>query len=84
MLLRAMNPDMIAVDEITERADADAMREITGCGVALYATAHAARLEELSRRMLYRELLDEHIFQYVMEISGTGRERRYMLRRLEQ
>lgn len=84
MLLRAMNPDMIAVDEITERADADAMREITGCGVALYATAHAARLEELSRRALYRELLDEHIFQYVMEISGTGRERRYMLRRLEQ
>lgn len=84
MLLRAMNPDMIAVDEITERADADAMREITGCGVALYATAHAARLEELSRRMLYRELLDEHIFQYVMEISGTGRARRYTLRRLEQ
>ncbi len=84
MLLRAMNPDMIAVDEITERADADAMREITGCGVALYATAHAARLEELSRRALYRELLDEHIFQYVMEISGTGRARRYTLRRLEQ
>lgn len=84
MLLRAMNPDMIAVDEITERADADAMREITGCGVALYATAHAARLEELTRRALYRELLDEHIFQYVMEISGTGRARRYTLRRLEQ
>ena len=84
MLLRAMNPDMIAVDEITERADADAMREITGCGVALYATAHAARLEELSRRALYRELLDEHIFQYVMEISGTGRARRYTLRRAEQ
>ena len=84
MLLRAMNPDMIAVDEITERADADAMREITGCGVALYATAHAARLEELSRRALYRELLDEHIFQYVMEISGTGRARRYTLRRLEK
>ena len=35
MLLRAMNPDTIAMDEITERADADAMREITGCGVAL-------------------------------------------------
>lgn len=84
MLLRAMNPDTIAMDEITERADADAMREITGCGVALYATAHAARLEELSRRVLYRELLDEHIFQYVMEISGTGCERRYTLRRLEQ
>lgn len=84
MLLRAMNPDMIAVDEITERADADAMREITGCGVALYATAHAARLEELSRRALYRELLDEHIFQYVMEISGTGHARRYTLRRAEQ
>ena len=84
MLLRAMTPDIIAVDEITERADADAMREIAGCGVALYATAHAARLEELSRRALYRELLDEHIFQYVMEISGAGHSRRYTLRKAEQ
>ena len=84
MLLRAMNPDIIAVDEITERADIDAIREIAGCGVALYATAHSATVEELSRRELYRELLDEHIFQYAMEISGTGRSRHYALRRLER
>lgn len=84
MLLRAMNPDIIAVDEITERADIDAIREIAGCGVALYATAHSATVEELSRRGLYRELLDEHIFQYAMEISGTGRSRHYALRRLER
>ncbi len=84
MLLRAMNPDVIAVDEITERADIDAMREITGCGVALYATAHASSVMELSRRELYRELLDEHIFQYAIEISGTGRSRRYALRRVEK
>lgn len=84
MLLRAMTPDVIAVDEITERADTDTMREITGCGVALYATAHAASVAELSRRGLYRQLLDERIFQYVIEISGTGRARRYTLRRLEK
>jgi len=39
---------------------------------------------ELSRRELYRELLDEHIFQYAIEISGTGRSRRYALRRVEK
>lgn len=82
MLLRGMNPQMIAMDEITAAEDLEAIREITGCGVGLLATAHAASLEDLSRRGLYRSLLDEQVFRSVIEISQEDGERHYQLRRI--
>lgn len=82
MLLRGMNPQMIAMDEITAPEDVEAIREITGCGVGLLATAHAASLEDLSRRPLYRSLLDEQVFHAVIEISQKDAERCYQLRRI--
>ena len=82
MLLRGMNPQMIAMDEITAAEDLEAIREITGCGVGLLATAHAASLEDLSRRSLYRSLLDEQVFRSVIEISQEDWERHYQLRRI--
>lgn len=83
MMLRGMNPEIIAMDEITEIEDIMAIREVSGCGVGILATAHAASAEAMKKRELYRQLLDEHIFEYAVEIDGTGRERRYICRRLE-
>lgn len=83
MLLRTMNPQMIAMDEITQPEDLNAIREIVGCGVRLLATAHASGPEELRRRPLYRTLLDEGLFQDCIRISMRGEERSYQLRRLE-
>ena len=81
MLLRGMAPQVIAMDEITQREDLDAVREITGCGVGLLATAHAATVGDLQRRPLYRELLALGCFQAVLVISlhGEGREYRWSL-----
>lgn len=82
MLLRAMNPEYIAVDEITDAADIAAMREITGCGVGIIATAHATDAAALPQRELYRELLSARIFDYAIEIRRRGGEREYTLKRL--
>ncbi len=82
MLLRGMNPEIIAMDEITQAADLDAIREIVGCGVRLLATAHAASREDLRRRPLYRVLLDEHIFDCCVVIDVRAGERQLLLEEL--
>lgn len=76
-LVRGMNPQVVAVDEITAAADIVVIRQAAGCGVSLFATAHAGGLEDLGRRPLYRALLREEVFTRFVVISGEGEERRY-------
>lgn len=82
MLLRGMNPQVIAMDEITREQDIEAIGQIYGCGVGLLASAHARDADELTRRPLYRALLEMRAFRYVVTITGTGRERKYSAERI--
>ena len=63
LLLRTMNPEWIAVDEITAEADIAAIRRASYCGVRFLATAHAADRRELESRPLYRTLLQDGFFR---------------------
>lgn len=69
MALRAMNPQVIAVDEITARADLEAAVMAAGCGVALLATVHGASVEELKQKPLHAALLREAVFSKAVVIS---------------
>ena len=71
MALRAMNPQIIAMDEITAEADLEAAVQAAGCGVGLLATIHAAAVEELEQRPLYRHLLEEKVFRLAIRITGA-------------
>ena len=82
MALRAMNPQIIAVDEITVREDLQAMAQAVGCGVALLATIHAADTAELERKPLYRELLAGRMFQQAVRIRVTPEGRTYTVEEL--
>lgn len=62
--LRAMAPDVIAVDEITRREDCEALVQAMYCGVRLVATAHAASGEDLIHRSAYRPLLENGTFTH--------------------
>ena len=75
MALRAMNPQIIAVDEITVREDLRAISQAAGCGVALLATIHAANVEELQAKPLYQELMAGRVFRQAVLIR-TGPEGR--------
>lgn len=75
MVLRAMNPQIIAVDEITVREDLRAISQAAGCGVALLATIHAANVEELQAKPLYQELMAGRVFRQAVLIR-TGPEGR--------
>ena len=82
LLLRSLNPRLVAMDEITRPEDLEAVIELAGCGVGILATAHAADPEGMRLRPLYRQLLDAGIFQRAVCIEGQGSARRYALREL--
>lgn len=82
MVLRAMNPQIIAVDEITAYQDIRAMSLAAGCGVRLLATIHAADVTELMDKPLYRTLLEERIFRLAVSIVRTEEGRHYHVEEL--
>ena len=82
IVLRAMNPQVIAVDEITARADLRAVVMAAGCGVGLLATIHAADTAELLQRPLYRDLLAEGVFQQAVCIATSEGKRTYRMEKL--
>ena len=83
MLLRGMNPQVIAVDEVTQPEDISAIGEIAGCGVAVLATAHGRSLAEMLRRPLYRELFEMGVFENLLTVSLNNGRRGYMQKRLK-
>ena len=82
MVLRAMNPQIIAVDEINAYQDIRAMSLAAGCGVRLLATIHAADVTELMDKPLYRTLLEERIFRLAVSIVRTEEGRHYHVEEL--
>ena len=66
MLLRAMNPQVLAADEITAPADAEALAQAAGCGVKLLCTIHGGSLADLRRRPVCRRLMEEGLFRKVV------------------
>ena len=76
LLLRAMNPQVLAVDEITAPEDVAALCAAAGCGVTVLATAHGENRADLSRRAVYAPLWERGLFRRLVTIrrGQTGRE----------
>lgn len=83
MLLRGMNPQIIAMDEISRLEDLEALEQITGSGVWILASAHGGSLVELRFRRAFREALDRQLFPSVLHVSMQGGERHYRMERLQ-
>ena len=77
MLLRSMGPEAVAMDELGDAADAAAVTALLGCGVRIFASAHAADRAQLLRRPALRELLERRAFDALVRIRGRGRTRVY-------
>ena len=70
MLLRAMSPRVIAVDELGGRQDAAAVEEIVNAGVCLICTIHGADVEDVRKKSAISEILP--IFKRFVVLSGPG------------
>lgn len=82
LLLRSMNPEILAMDEITKPRDAEAAIQAYGCGVGILASAHASNSDELWKRPVYRDLLQAHVFSQCLQIRRQGAARTYTLEKL--
>lgn len=82
-LLRAMTPQVIAMDEISSQREMEAARGAAGCGAAIIATAHCFGLAELAASSRYRGLFEDGVFDGAVEIigAGSGRSWRFAPRR---
>lgn len=76
MLLRAMNPQVIAVDEVASAEDAAALIRASNCGAAILATMHAASTEELRRKPIWTPLREAGVFRRAVVLEGSGEARR--------
>lgn len=62
MLLRSMNPRVIAVDEIGGRADIDAISYVINCGCGILATVHGDSIDDIRNKPVLRKLVEEKVF----------------------
>lgn len=73
MLLRAMSPEIIAMDEIGSIVDVEAIHEILKAGVKIIATVHGSSVEDLLSRRSLNMLVNEKIFKrYVFLDNSLG------------
>lgn len=81
-LIRTMNPQILAMDEISDEADMQACRSACGCGVALMATAHGKDLKDVLSRPILGEMLLAGAFSRYILISRKNGERIYREERI--
>ena len=72
ILIRGMNPQIAAVDEVGSPEDVRAVEDAAGCGVAVIATAHAYGVDDLRCRPMFRELLASGVFRRLAVVERRG------------
>jgi len=83
-LVRLMNPELAALDEITSPEDISALIRACHTGVKIIATAHADSYEDLMLKPLYRSLLNSAVFEKLVTITSDKFERRFAVTVINQ
>ena len=72
LLLRAMSPKVVAVDEIGHAADAAAIDEAYGAGIRLICTVHGRDINDVRNRPHIAELIAKKIFARYIVLRRPG------------
>ncbi len=74
MLVRAMGPKVIAVDELGDEEDYQALKRAAACGCGLLATVHGENLAELREKDTLSKILNQDLFnRYVVLEKRQGK-----------
>ncbi|WP_026572554.1 stage III sporulation protein AA [Bacillus sp. UNC438CL73TsuS30] len=69
MMIRSMSPDVLIVDEIGRKEDAEAIQEAVHAGIKLMMTTHGTNLEEIKNRPSLKGILEQRIFRRFIVLS---------------
>lgn len=72
MMIRSMRPEVLAVDEIGEPEDVQAISYAMHCGLKMLATAHGESMEELKRKPVFSKMIEEKRFERYVFLKGQG------------
>lgn len=70
MLIRSMAPDVIVLDEIGSKGDAQAIYEASRMGVCVVASAHAQTMEDALSRPMLSEIMKAGTFENICILKG--------------
>ncbi len=74
---KSMTPQLIICDEISSRDEADEILYSANAGVKLIATTHANSYEELLSKEIFKELINNNVFDYALGVKRNYGEKRY-------
>ena len=69
MMIRSMSPNVLIVDEIGRREDAEAIMEAAHAGIKLIMTIHGNSLEDIHKRPSLKEIVSQAIFRRFIVLS---------------
>jgi stage III sporulation protein AA len=72
MMIRAMSPEVIVVDEIGREEDATAIYEALHAGIRIMASAHGQDLNDIRQRPVMQHLITSEVFSRYVILHNTG------------
>jgi stage III sporulation protein AA len=72
MMIRSMSPDILVVDEIGRKEDAEAIQEAVHAGIKLMMTTHGTSIDEIKKRPSLRNIIEQKIFQRFVVLSRSS------------
>ncbi|ANE48079.1 stage III sporulation protein AA [Paenibacillus swuensis] len=75
MMIRSMSPEILIVDEIGRREDAEAIQEALHAGIIVIATAHGRGLDDIRRRPILSGMAEDGFFGRYVVLGTQGEQR---------
>lgn len=72
MAIRSMSPDVVICDEIGTNSDMESIIMAMNCGINLMTSIHGFGIEDLNKRMVFKELIDNRVFQRAVILSNLN------------
>ena len=69
ILLRAMSPRVIAIDELGKKEEVYALWNAINSGVKILATVHGASINEILKKPVFSQMIKESLFERIVILS---------------